>query len=57
MAIDTLIDILFMQLGGCNIDLENKQHFTASDYAFSFAVRNHIKGTTKMIQMYLIISY
>ncbi|CAM0135088.1 unnamed protein product [Umbelopsis sp. WA50703] len=40
--------ITLLVLGGCNIDLENKQHFTASDYAFSFAVRNHIKELANM---------
>ncbi|KAM3589472.1 Target of rapamycin complex 2 subunit avo2 [Umbelopsis sp. WA50703] len=34
--------ITLLVLGGCNIDLENKQHFTASDYAFSFALLTFI---------------
>ncbi|KAG0185797.1 hypothetical protein DFQ28_008758 [Apophysomyces sp. BC1034] len=32
-------------LAGCNVDLENKFHFTAADYAYSFGVQEHIRGT------------
>ncbi|KAI8577491.1 hypothetical protein K450DRAFT_251929 [Umbelopsis ramanniana AG] len=40
--------ITLLVLGGCNIDLENRQHFTASDYAYSFSVRVHLRELARM---------
>ncbi|KAL1931138.1 hypothetical protein VTP01DRAFT_10275 [Rhizomucor pusillus] len=34
---------------GCNVDLENKYHCTAADYAYSFAVQEHLKDISNMI--------
>jgi hypothetical protein len=32
------------QAEGCNVDLENKDHFTSYDYAYNSAVQEHLKG-------------
>ncbi|KAI9025983.1 ankyrin repeat-containing domain protein [Phycomyces nitens] len=35
---------------GCNLDLENNSRFSASDYAYSFSVQDHIKSLTQLQQ-------
>ncbi|KAI9310650.1 ankyrin repeat-containing domain protein [Dichotomocladium elegans] len=37
----TVMELLVSE--GCNVDLGNKQHFTAADYAYSYAVQDHLK--------------
>ncbi|KAI7861697.1 ankyrin repeat-containing domain protein [Spinellus fusiger] len=38
----TVMELLAVQ--GCNLDLQNNSQFTASDYAYSFSVQEHIKS-------------
>ncbi|KAJ8654170.1 hypothetical protein O0I10_010118 [Lichtheimia ornata] len=42
----TVMELLVSE--GCNVDLENNQQFTAADYAYSFAVQDHLKDVANM---------
>ncbi|KAI8140355.1 ankyrin repeat-containing domain protein [Fennellomyces sp. T-0311] len=43
----TVMELLVSQ--GCNVDLENNLHFTAADYAYSFAVQDHLKDIANIL--------
>ncbi|KAI8065919.1 ankyrin repeat-containing domain protein [Gongronella butleri] len=33
---------------GCHVDLQNQGHFTAADYAYSFAIKDHLRDLSNM---------
>ncbi|KAG2226592.1 hypothetical protein INT45_005078 [Circinella minor] len=43
----TVMELLVSQ--GCNVELENNLHFTAADYSYSFAVRDHLKDVANIL--------
>ncbi|KAI9306042.1 ankyrin repeat-containing domain protein, partial [Cunninghamella echinulata] len=40
----TVMELLVSE--GCNVDLENYDHFTAGDFAYSFGIRELLKGNS-----------